>query len=52
MDIDELYKEMKLKLKYMYDNGKTEVMLEQYEFFALFRILCDMIQIKHIAEHT
>ena len=50
MGIEELYREMKLKLQYMYEHNKDTVTLDQMEFFQLFQILCDMMQIKHITD--
>ena len=51
MDIEELYRKMKMKLQYMYDHNKDTVTLEQMEFFRLFKVLCDLKQIKNITDN-
>ena len=50
MNLEELYKEMKRKLHYMYDNNQDGVVVDKYEFFKLYQVVCYMMQIKHIAD--
>ena len=50
MDLKDLYALLKGKLKQMYKNGMNTVTLEQVEFFAAFKAVCDLIQIKNITD--
>ena len=50
MPLGDLYKEMKIKLKYLYDHNSDSVMFEPVEFFALYKAVCDLMQIKHITD--
>ena len=50
MNIKDLYDEMKRKLKQMYDTGKKEIVLDQTEFFAVYKVICDMMTVKHITD--
>ena len=50
MPLEELYKLMKDQLLYMYEHNKDSVVLGQMEFFAVFKAVCDLMQIKHITD--
>ena len=48
MKLEGIYKLMKALRDQMYSDGKTEVTLDQAEFFALYQAICYMMQIRHI----
>ena len=50
MPLEELYQLLKGKLKRLYDHNEDTVVLEQKEFFAVYKVVCDLMQIKHITE--
>lgn len=48
MNIDGIYAMMRAIREDMYANGKQEVTMRQEEFFALYQMVCYMMQIRHI----
>lgn len=50
MNLNELYELLKKKLKQMYNEGSDLVVLQQKEFFAVYKAICDLMQIKHITD--
>lgn len=50
MDLNELYKLLKHKLQYMYEHNSENTSFEKMEFFAIYKAVCDLMQIKHIAD--
>lgn len=50
MPLEELYRLLKGKLKRLYDHNEDTVVLEPMEFFAVFKAVCDLMQIKHITD--
>ena len=50
MNLNELYETLKKQLRQMYNEGTDIVVLQQKEFFAVYKIVCEMLTIKHITD--
>ena len=50
MNLNELYETLKKQLRQMYNEGTDLVVVQQKEFFALYKAVCDLKKIKHIAD--
>jgi hypothetical protein len=50
MNLNELYELLKKQLKQMYNEGTDLVVLQQKEFFAVYKAICDLMKIKHITD--
>ena len=48
MGIEGIYTMMKDLRDQMYTDGDTAIVLNQREFFALYQMVCYMMQIRHI----
>jgi len=51
MPLEELYQLLKGKLKRIYEHSGDTVTLEEKEFFAVFKAVCDLMHIKHITDN-
>jgi hypothetical protein len=50
--MDELYRMMKAKLEELYDSQDGCVMLDYVLFFKLYKLVCDMMQIRAVVKQN